>query len=319
MRRLFLPLAAACLLTAFSIVTALAHAALETSEASPGSYKAVIKIPHGCEGEATRSVRVEVPEGYVGVKPMPKPGWALAIERGDYAKGYDLHGEQVTFGVKAVIWSGGDLPDEYYDEFVLSGTLTGVAEGETLFFKTFQRCEKGEVAWNELAAPGQDPHTLEHPAPALAILAAEQRGHGKHGGMPSSVTVGDLEISGAWARAMLPGQPTGGGYFTVTNRGSTADRLVSASSPVAGKVEIHTMKMTDNVMVMRPVEGGLEIPAGQTVEMKSGGLHVMFMEVKEPFKQGGSVQVALEFEKAGRVEVVLPVQAARGAGGHTGH
>ena len=113
---------------------------------------------------------------------------------------------------------------------------------------------------------------------------------------------------------MLPGQPTGGGYLAIANKGGEADRLLAASSPHAGKVEIHSMAMVDNVMVMRPVEGGLEIPAGGTLELKPGGLHLMFMSVSEPFREGGSVPLTLEFEKAGKVDVVLPVRKA--SGGH---
>lgn len=122
------------------------------------------------------------------------------------------------------------------------------------------------------------------------------------------VTAGKLEISEAWARAMLPGQPAGGGFLTITNKGGEPDRLVGASSPAAGKVEVHTMEVVNDVMTMRPVQGGLEIPAGATVELKPGGLHLMFMKVSEPFKDGGTVPVSLEFEKAGAVEVVLAVR-----------
>lgn len=129
---------------------------------------------------------------------------------------------------------------------------------------------------------------------------------------------GDLEIASAWARAMLPSQPAGGGYLTVTNRGTEPDRLVGGSTPAAGRVEIHTMEVVNDVMTMRPVEGGLEIPAGGTVELKPGGFHVMFMEVEEPFQEGDTLSVTLEFEKAGEVEVAFPVRSAQG-GGHGDH
>ncbi len=122
------------------------------------------------------------------------------------------------------------------------------------------------------------------------------------------VTIGSIEISAGWARAMLPGQPTGGGYLTIANKGTEDDRLVSAASPVAAKVEIHTMEVVNDVMVMRKVDGGLEIPAGAAVELKPGGLHLMFMRVSTPFKDGGNVPLSLEFEKAGKVDVTLPVR-----------
>jgi copper(I)-binding protein len=131
------------------------------------------------------------------------------------------------------------------------------------------------------------------------VSAAEQ--------VSAPVISGDLTITAYRAKAMLPGQPTGGGFLTIANKGSSADRLLSVSSPSAGMVEIHTMEVTNDVMTMRPVEGGLEIPAGKTVELKPGGTHLMFMQVKEPFKKGGEVPVTLEFEKAGKVEIVFPV------------
>ena len=126
------------------------------------------------------------------------------------------------------------------------------------------------------------------------------------------VMAGDLEISHFRAKAMLPGQPVGGGYLSIANRGTAADRLVNVTSPNAGKVEIHTMEIVDDVMTMRPVEGGLEIPAGATVELKPGGAHLMFMAVSEPFKQGATVPVTLEFEKAGKVDLVLPIERLGG-------
>lgn len=137
-----------------------------------------------------------------------------------------------------------------------------------------------------------------------------------------AITAGDLAISGPWARAMLPGQPSGGGYLVIENAGGGDDRLVAASSPRAGKVEIHTMTMQDDVMVMRPVEGGLAVPAGETVTLEPGGLHIMFMQVETPFAEGETVPVTLQFEKAGAVTVDLPVGPARGgepAHDHGGH
>jgi copper(I)-binding protein len=126
------------------------------------------------------------------------------------------------------------------------------------------------------------------------------------------VTAGDLEISHFRAKAMLPGQPVGGGYLSIANKGSAADRLVAATSPNAGMVEIHIMEIVNDVMTMRPVEGGLEIPAGATVELKPGGAHLMFMAVSEPFRQGATVPVTLEFEKAGKVDLDFPVVRAGG-------
>ena len=321
MRHLLLQFAAATALTAASLATASAHATLERAEAAPGAYKAVIRIGHGCDGQATRSVRVEVPEGYVGVHPQPKAGWSLDIESGDYAHAYSLHGREVAAGVKAVTWSGGALDDAHYDEFAMAGTLAGAAGGQALFFKTVQTCAEGEVAWDQIPAAGQDPHSLDRPAPGLVVLAANEGhdgGHGHGAAAGDVVTAGDIEIGAAWARAMLAGQKAAGAYLTIANKGGAADRLVGAASPLAGKVEVHTMEVVKDVMTMRPVEGGLEIPAGGTVELKPGGYHIMFMDVATPFAEGDTVPVTLRFEKAGEVALSLPVRMVKGASGH-GH
>lgn len=317
MRHTLLPFAAAAGLTAISTV-AFAHATLERPQAPAGSYKAVLRIPHGCDGQATHTVRIELPEGFIDAKPMPKPGWSLAVDKGDYAKPYKLHGREVASGAQTVTWSGGDLPDDFYDEFVLSGTLAA-EPGATLPFIVTQLCADGKVVWDQIAEDGQDPHALKRPAPVVTIAAASAGGHGHsgHGGDASEViSAGDLTISDGWLKAMLPGQPAGGGYLTIANKGQLPDRLVGVSTPAAGKSEIHEMKVENDVMTMRPIEGGLDIPAGGSVELKPGGLHLMFMQVTEPFEKGATVPVTLEFEKAGKVELALPVRAAGGSGAH---
>jgi uncharacterized protein YcnI len=309
MFRIIFPCAAAVALPLALSIPAHAHASLETDETAPGSFKAVLRIPHGCDGKATDTIRIEIPEGYIDVKPMPKHGWTLGVETGDYAKTYEVHGGQVKSGVKSVTWSGGNLPDNFFDEFVLLGMVWDVSDGDTLYFKTVQKCGAEEIAWTEIPADGQHVHELAHPAPVITVASPEE--HPEIGEI-SVVLAGDLEISGYWAKAMLPGQPAGGGYLTIANKGASADRLVSVSSPAAGMTEIHMMEIVNDVMNMRPVEGGVEIAPGATVELKPGGMHVMFMQVKEPFREGTTVPLTLEFEKAGKVELALPVQKAAG-------
>ena len=131
---------------------------------------------------------------------------------------------------------------------------------------------------------------------------------------PQATEIGTLKITGAWAKAMLPGQPVGGGYLTVENSGAEADRLVSVISSASPDIQIHEMKIEGDVMKMRQLSAGIEIPAGGKVELKPGGFHLMFMAVAEPFKEGGTVKVTLKFEKAGVVEVTLPVAAADAKG-----
>ncbi|MFK0161160.1 copper chaperone PCu(A)C [Rhizobium sp. NPDC090279] len=125
--------------------------------------------------------------------------------------------------------------------------------------------------------------------------------------LADDVKVGNLTISAPYVRAMVPGAPVGGGYVTITNTGDTDDRLIAASSPRAATVQIHEMKMDNDVMIMRELSDGLPIPAGKTVELKPGGYHVMFLKVAEPFLQGQTVRATLKFEKAGSIEVDFPV------------
>jgi periplasmic copper chaperone A len=126
------------------------------------------------------------------------------------------------------------------------------------------------------------------------------------------VELGPLKISKAFAKAMLPGQPAGAGYLVIENTGGEADRLVSATSQASPDVEIHEMKMEGDVMKMRQLAQGLDIPAGGMVELKPGGYHLMFMDVKTPFKEGETLKVELKFEKAGEVQIELPVMAGQG-------
>ena len=126
---------------------------------------------------------------------------------------------------------------------------------------------------------------------------------------------GSLVIDQPWSRATPGGAKVGAGYMTITNTGSEPDRLIGGSLPQAGKFEVHEMRLQDGVMTMRPVPGGIEIKPGQTVKLEPGGYHVMFMELKEPLKQGEVLKGELKFEKAGTVPVEYKVGAIA-AGSH---
>lgn len=125
----------------------------------------------------------------------------------------------------------------------------------------------------------------------------------------------------AWARPTVAGQPAGGGFVRLINQGKQDDRLIAASSPVAQRMEIHHMVIENNVMRMREVQGGVAIKAGETLELKPGGLHVMFLDLKQPLQRDSKVPVTLEFEKAGKVNVEFVVQprAPEADGGHASH
>ena len=162
----------AALLCLTGASTAFAHATLETKEAPAGSfYKAVIRVGHGCEGTATTSIRVQIPEGVIAVKPMPKPGWELTTKEGQYAQAYDYYGEKLTKGVTEVSWTGGSLPDAWYDEFVFRARLPDRPPGTVIYFPIVQQCEKGVHRWIELPEPGKTADDYKEPAPGVTITA----------------------------------------------------------------------------------------------------------------------------------------------------
>lgn len=176
MSRTALPAAAAALL--LGAAAAEAHATFENREAAIGStVRFVLRIPHGCEGEATLRVRVRIPEGIIAVKPMPKAGWTLETVKGPYAKGYAYFGSTLTEGVQEIVWSG-ELPDEHYDEFIFRGRVTDALEpGKVLHFPAVQDCATRSERWIEIPAEGQEADALEYPAPGILILPAAAKGH----------------------------------------------------------------------------------------------------------------------------------------------
>jgi periplasmic copper chaperone A len=121
--------------------------------------------------------------------------------------------------------------------------------------------------------------------------------------------VGALEIDHPWSRAVPKGATVAAGYLTIKNTGTEPDRLVSGSTPVAGKFEVHEMSMDKGVMKMRPLTGGLEIKPGQTVELKPQSLHIMMTGLKQPIEKGKPFKGSLVFEKAGAVDIDFAVEA----------
>lgn len=133
--------------------------------------------------------------------------------------------------------------------------------------------------------------------------------------------IGDLVVSSPWVRATAPNAPAAGGFLVIENKGDAPDRLTSISTPAAGEVQIHEMSMNQDVMRMRELTDGLEIPAGATVKLKPGGYHLMLIKPAAPLVAGQKVRMRLSFERAGRAEVdfaVRPIDAT-GADGHQGH
>jgi uncharacterized protein YcnI len=115
---------------------------------------------------------VRIPDGVIAVKPMPKPGWTLTTNSGKYSKTYSFfHNAKLSEGVTEIAWSGGKLPDAWYDEFVFQGFLAGDLEaGKTLYFPVVQECEQGVHRWIEIPAAGKSGADYPEPAPALRLL-----------------------------------------------------------------------------------------------------------------------------------------------------
>jgi uncharacterized protein YcnI len=148
-----------------------AHITLENRQASTGSYyKAVFAVPHGCAGSATVKIRVQIPEGVIAVKPMPKPGWTLETVKGKYAASYNHHGATIAEGVKEVTWSGGKLMDDNYDEFVVATFLTASLKPNTmLYFPVVQECEQGISRWIDIPDGDKTAHGHDSKSPAPGI------------------------------------------------------------------------------------------------------------------------------------------------------
>ena len=167
----FIPsMLAACLVGS----TAFAHVTVEPREAALGApVKLSFRVGHGCGTSPTTKVRLRIPEGIIAVKPMPKPGWQIDLVQGAYHKTYDFfHGAKLSQGVKEVSWSG-NLPDAYFDEFVINGFIARDAftASTTVYFPLVQECESGVHRWIEIPKPGSHEH-LNEPAPGIRLLPA---------------------------------------------------------------------------------------------------------------------------------------------------
>ena len=122
-------------------------------------------------------------------------------------------------------------------------------------------------------------------------------------------SIGSIQVAKPWTRATPKGAKVAGAYMSITNKGTAPDRLVGGATSAAAGFEVHNMTMDQGVAKMRPVEGGLEIKPGETVELKPGSFHVMLVGLKQPLAKGQKVKATLEFEKAGKVDVEYSVEA----------
>lgn len=168
-------------LALFSGATAsFAHVVLDEPAALAGrSYKAALRLGHGCEGSPTTAVKVLIPAGFQGAKPMPKAGWSLSTTVAKLAKPYDSHGKTISEDVTEITWTANSkdswLADAWYEEFMLRGSLP--AEAGAMWFKVLQTCEKGRNDWVQVPESGISTKGLKAPAALLEIIESGPAGH----------------------------------------------------------------------------------------------------------------------------------------------
>lgn len=184
-------------LLALLALPAAAHVTANPNVATSPYHKIDFRIPHGCERSATTEVRVQIPDGVVGVKPQVTPGWEIETEIGEIEP-YDSHGTEITEGVREVRWTGGNLPDEHLQEFGLSVRfLDGAGDDEdVVYFPTVQICEEGEHRWIEIPDSVDQWGELDEPAPYVT-LALTGDGHGTSDDEEADTAAAPADTTGA--------------------------------------------------------------------------------------------------------------------------
>ena len=288
---------AACAMLTGAAAT-LAHVTLPPGGATAGSdYNAAFRVGHACEGaKATTGLAVRLPKGFVLSEAQARKGWKLDVQK--------------NTGDGEVRWTAETpqdaLPGSERTEFVLRGKVPGTPG--PLWFKVLQTCDVGSIDWAEVPASGNSTAGLKSPAAKLEVVAQG---------------VATVDVRDGWVRQSVPGQSGTGAFMKLT--APTGTKLVGISTPAAGVAAVHEMKMEGDTMKMRELAGGLDLPAGQTVELKPGGYHVMMMDLKGALAKGATVPMTLKFEDAKGVktalELKLPVGAPEGAdaGGAAAH
>jgi len=287
--RITLKTVAACALLA-GTATAFAHVTLPRGGVTVGSdYDAAFRVGHACEGaKATTGLAVRLPKGFILSDAQARKGWKLDVQKnaGDGEVRWTAESPQAA------------LPASERAEFVLRGQVPGTPG--PLWFKVLQTCDVGRIDWAEVPASGNSTAGLKTPAARLDVVAQG---------------VATVDVRDGWVRQSVPGQSGTGAFMKLT--APTGTRLVGISTPAAGVAEVHEMKMEGDTMKMRELPAGLELPAGQTVELKPGGYHVMMMDLKQALAKGSTVPMTLRFEDAKgqktSLDLKLPVGAPEGA------
>jgi copper(I)-binding protein len=277
---------------ALTCTSAIAHITLPPGGAAANTdYEAVFRVGHACkDARATTGVTVRLPKGFAFTDAQARKGWRMEVDpTGDAQVRWTAVGE------------GNALPDAERAEFIVRGKVT--AAPGTLYFKVLQTCDSTSADWAQLpGAPGAE--KVAFPAARLDVLAPG---------------VAPVDVKDAWIRPSVPGQGSTGAFMKLY--APSGARLVGVSTPLAGVAGVHEMKMDGDIMKMREVGGGVELPPRQTVELKPGGYHVMLMDLKQTLQQGANVPMTLIFEDAKGVrstaELLVPVGTPEGAAAET--
>lgn len=136
-----------------------------------GSFKAVFQVPHGCDGAATTAIRIRIPAGIFEAKPQPKAGWTASVVKGNYDKPFTNRHATITAGVTEVDFTGGNLPDDDYDEFAVHFSIADSAQPGPLYFPIIQECGSAAVRWIDIPEAGKSADDYPHPAPHLELAA----------------------------------------------------------------------------------------------------------------------------------------------------
>ncbi len=183
MKKLFAIQLIACCACFTGATTTFAHVVLQDGVALAGtSYRAALRVGHGCDGAPTTGLRVTIPAGFTGAQPMPKAGWTIATTVGKLAEPYTSHGKTYTEGVQEITWTANSpadaLPSDYYDEFIFRGTTP--ASAGPVWFKVVQSCTMGSNAWVEVPVEGTLTKGLKGPAALLEVLPSQANTHHAH-------------------------------------------------------------------------------------------------------------------------------------------
>ncbi len=199
-----------------------AHVTITPDTTAAGAYAILtVSVPHGCDGSATTKVAVKVPEEILSVTPTRNPLWDVTVKTRKLAEPVtDAHGNTVTERDATVVYTATTpLPDGYRDAFELSLQLPE-EEGAALAFPTIQTCEKGRTPWVEVAADGQDPEELEHPAPLVVTTAAEGDAHDDGASDEPSPSAGADTLGAVGLGAGVLGLVAGGAALLMVRRRS---------------------------------------------------------------------------------------------------